>query len=186
MATTLDDVTVTDVNSKSQNPEKENGLKSKEAKEEAAKDSGKGAEEPKDEKAEEGKVEDEEVAAVEVEAKTGVAFPVKLDDGKRLNCVGLRKKSMLGLGIKIYGFGVYADNEKLKDLVKSKIGKSPAKPTKEMYQLVIDGDFGMTVRMVLVYSGVTMSMIKKNFDEVIGASIKKLNGGKKNDELSNK
>lgn len=28
-----------------------------------------------------------------------------LVDGKQLNCVGLRKKSMLGLGIKIYGFG---------------------------------------------------------------------------------
>ncbi|KAK8717009.1 hypothetical protein V6N13_044294 [Hibiscus sabdariffa] len=45
----------------------------------------------------------EEVAA-EVEPNTGVSFPVKLDDGKQLNCVGVRKKSMLGLGIKIYGF----------------------------------------------------------------------------------
>lgn len=43
--------------------------------------------------------------AVEVELKTGVSFPAKLDDGKQLNCVGLRKKSILGLGIKIYGFG---------------------------------------------------------------------------------
>ncbi|MBA0640852.1 hypothetical protein Goklo_023753 [Gossypium klotzschianum] len=34
----------------------------------------------------------EEVA---VEPKTGVSFPVKLDDGKQLNCVGLRKKSMV-------------------------------------------------------------------------------------------
>lgn len=52
------------------------------------------------------KEEEKEAAiAVEVEPKTGVPFPVKLDDGKQLNCVGLRKKSMLGLGIKIYGFG---------------------------------------------------------------------------------
>lgn len=40
-----------------------------------------------------------------MEPKTGVSFPVKLDDGQQLNCVGLRKKSMLGVGIKIYGFG---------------------------------------------------------------------------------
>lgn len=51
------------------------------------------------------KEEAKEDIAVEVEPKTGVSFPVKLNDGKQLNCVGLRKKSMLGLGIKIYGFG---------------------------------------------------------------------------------
>ncbi|KAL9458320.1 hypothetical protein AB3S75_007230 [Citrus x aurantiifolia] len=124
--------------------------------------------------------------AVKVEPKTGVSFPVKLGDGKQLNCVGLRKKSILGLGIKIYGFGIYADNEKLKELLRSKIGKAPAKATKEMYQAVIDSDVGMTVRMVIVFSNLTMSMVKKNFDEGLGASIKKLTGGKKNDELTNK
>lgn len=81
---------------------------------------------------------------------------------------------------------MYADNEKLKDLLKSKIGKSIAKPTKEMYQLVIDSDFGMMVRMVIVYSGLTMSMVSKSFDEGLEASIKKLTGGKKNEELTNK
>ncbi|OMO69282.1 Chalcone isomerase [Corchorus olitorius] len=123
---------------------------------------------------------------VEVEPKTGVSFPVKLDDGKQLSCVGMRKKSMLGLGIKIYGFGIYTDNEKLKDLMKSKIGKAPAKPSKELYQAVIDSDVEMMVRLVIVYSGLTMSMVRKNFDEGLGASIKKLTGGKKNDELANK
>ncbi|KAJ4827566.1 hypothetical protein Tsubulata_004787 [Turnera subulata] len=127
-----------------------------------------------------------EEVAVEVEPKTGVSFPVKLDDGKQLMSVGLRKKSMLGLGIKIYGFGMYTDNEKLKDLLKSKIGKAPAKPTKDMYQVVIDSDVGMMMRLVIVFSGLTMSMVRKNFDEGLGASIKKLTGGKKNDELSNK
>lgn len=47
-----------------------------------------------------------EEVAVEIEPKTGVSFPFKLDDGKQLGCVGLRKKSMLGIGIKIYGFGM--------------------------------------------------------------------------------
>ncbi|PSS30352.1 Fatty-acid-binding protein [Actinidia chinensis var. chinensis] len=126
-----------------------------------------------------------EEVPVETEPKTGVSFPVKLDDGKQLNAVGLRKKSMLGLGIKIYGFGVYAANEKLKDLLRSKIGKAPAKPTKEMYQLVIDSDAGMLVRMVIVFSNLTISMVRKNFDEGLGASIKKLTGGK-NDELTKK
>lgn len=58
-----------------------------------------GSEVPKEE------VARKEEVAVEVEPKTGVSFPVKLDDGKQLNCVGLRKKSMLGMGIKVYGFG---------------------------------------------------------------------------------
>ncbi|OVA20603.1 Chalcone isomerase [Macleaya cordata] len=130
----------------------------------------------------------EENVAVQIEAKTGVSFPVKLlDDGKALNAVGMRKKTILGLGIKIYGFGMYADNEKLKELMRSKIGsKVPSKPTKEMYQLVIDSNVGMMVRLVIVFGGLTMTMVKKNFDEGLGASIKKLNGGRKNDELSNK
>ncbi|XP_034208420.1 fatty-acid-binding protein 1-like [Prunus dulcis] len=89
-----------------------------------------------------------EEVAVEIEPKTGVSFPFKLDDGKQLGCVGLRKKSMLGIGIKIYGFGIYADNEKLRELLKLKIGKAPAKPTKDMYQLVIDSDAEMMVRVM--------------------------------------
>ncbi|PQQ13203.1 fatty-acid-binding protein 1-like [Prunus yedoensis var. nudiflora] len=60
----------------------------------------------------------EEEVALEIEPKTGVSFPFKLDDGKQLGCVGLRKKSMLGMGIKIYGF----DNENLRELLKLKIG----------------------------------------------------------------
>ncbi|XP_038997832.1 fatty-acid-binding protein 1-like [Hibiscus syriacus] len=127
----------------------------------------------------------QEEVAVEVEPKTGVSFPVKLDDGKQLNCVGVRKKSMLGLGIKIYGFGMYADNETLKNLLKSKIGKGLEKLNKELYQLVIDSDVEMVVRLVIVFSSLTMSMVRKNFEEGLGASINKLTGGKK-DEVANK
>ncbi|OIT06469.1 PREDICTED: fatty-acid-binding protein 1-like [Nicotiana attenuata] len=127
----------------------------------------------------------EEEVPVEVEPKTGVSFPVKLEDGMQLKAVGLRKKSMLGMGLKIYGFGIYADNEKLKDLMQSKIGKAPSKPTKEMYQMVIDSDFGMIVRLVIVFSNLTINMVRKNFDEGLGAAIKKLTGGK-NEELTKK
>ncbi|XP_051140534.1 chalcone isomerase-like protein 1 [Andrographis paniculata] len=122
---------------------------------------------------------------VEVEAKTGVSFPVVLDDAKQLTAVGLRKKSMLGLGIKIYAFGIYADNDKLKDLLKAKFVKAPAKATKEMYQMIIDSDVAMVVRMVIVFNGLTISMVKKNFDEGLGASIKKLTGTK-NEKLTKK
>ncbi|XP_027152758.1 fatty-acid-binding protein 1-like [Coffea eugenioides] len=123
--------------------------------------------------------EQEADVPVEVEPKTGVSFPVKLNDGKQLEAVGLRKKSMLGLGIKIYAFGIYADNDELKALVRDKIGKAPAKPTKEMYHMVIDSDVGTIVRLVIVFSSLTMSMVRKNFDEGLGAAIKKLTGGKK-------
>ncbi|KAI3868889.1 hypothetical protein MKX03_036418, partial [Papaver bracteatum] len=54
-----------------------------------------------------------------------------------------------------------------------------------MYQMVIDSDVGMIVRLVIVFGNLTMNMVKKNFDEGLGGSIKKLNGGKKNEELTN-
>ncbi|XP_077226634.1 chalcone isomerase-like protein 1 [Tasmannia lanceolata] len=140
-------------------------------------------------KIEEMKIKDdvkEENVAVQIEPKTGVSFPVKLADGKELNSTGLRKKSVLGIGVKIYGFGMYADNLKLKELLKSKISKIPEKPTKEMYQLVIDSDVGAMVRLVIVFGGLSMSMVRKNFDEGLGASLKKLTGGQKNEELVNR
>ncbi|XP_068645558.1 chalcone isomerase-like protein 1 [Aristolochia californica] len=130
--------------------------------------------------------EGKEEVGTETEPKTGVSFPVKLEDGKQLNAVGMRKKSVLGLGIKIYAFGVYADKEKLKEVLKSKISTAPEKPTKQMYEIAIDSDVPMTMKLVIVFSGLTMNMIKKNFDEGLGASIKKINGGRKNEDLANK
>ncbi|KAK6153091.1 hypothetical protein DH2020_012730 [Rehmannia glutinosa] len=127
----------------------------------------------------------EKEVPVEVEPKSGISFPVRLSDGKLLKAVGLRKTSMLGISIKIYGFGIYANNEKLKDLLRTKIGKTPSKPTKEMYQLVIDNDVGMKVRLVIGYSGLTMTMVRKSFDEGLGAAIKKITGAK-NEELTKK
>ncbi|KAG5527194.1 hypothetical protein RHGRI_028182 [Rhododendron griersonianum] len=115
-----------------------------------------------------GEEKKEEKVHFETEPKTGVTFPVKLDDGKQLNAVGL-----------------YADNVRLKEILESKFGKAPTKPTEEMYQLVIDSDAGMRVRLVIVFSNLTMSRVRKNFDEGLGASIKKLTGGK-NDELAKK
>lgn len=81
--------------------------------------------------------------------------------------------------------GIYGDNEKLKDLLGAKMVKAPSQPTKDMYQMVIDSDVAMMVRLVITYSGLTMSLVRKNFDEGIGASIKKLTG-RKNEELTKK
>ncbi|KAL2500098.1 Fatty-acid-binding protein 1 [Abeliophyllum distichum] len=103
----------------------------------------------------------------EVETKSGISFPGKLDDGKLLKA------------------RYNADNENLRELVTTKVGKAPSKPTKDMYQMVIDSDVGMMVRLVIVYSSLTMNMVRKNFDEGLGAAIKKLTGGK-NEELTKK
>ena len=83
MATTAENVIVKDENGMKAAEDKTNGkVHEKETV---------GGEVPKEE------AKKEEVA-VEVEPKTGVSFPVKLDDGKQLNCVGLRKKSIHGMG----------------------------------------------------------------------------------------
>ncbi|GLT52464.1 hypothetical protein SLA2020_258100 [Shorea laevis] len=127
-----------------------------------------------------------EEVAVEVEPKTGVPFPVKLDDGKlQLNCVGVTRKSILGIGIKVYAFGIYADNEKLKDLMKSKIGTAPPKPTKEMYDVVIESDVPMMIRISMTFSNISNTpRVKSLFADDIAGAIKKVNGGTRNDELS--
>lgn len=55
-----------------------------------------------------------------------------------------------------------------------------------MYQLVIDSDVEMVVRLVIVFTGLPMSLVKKKFGDGLGASIKKLSGGIKDDELTSK
>lgn len=62
-----------------------------------------GGQKDKEPKSEEKK---EEEVPVEVEPKSGVSFTIRLSDGKQLQVVGLRKKSMLGMGIKVYAFGM--------------------------------------------------------------------------------
>lgn len=87
-------------------------------KEKLAAQQGKDAEETKDptdkklSEEKEPKCEDREKqeVPVEVEPKTGVSFPIKLEDRKQLTAIGLRKKSMLGMGIKVYAFGIIYQN----------------------------------------------------------------------------
>jgi hypothetical protein len=82
--------------------------------------------------------------------------------------------------------GIYADSEKLRDLLKLKIGEAPTKPTEKMYQLVIDSDVYLVIRFVIVFRGLSMSILKKNRDDRLEASIKNLSGDEKNVELANK
>lgn len=55
----------------------------------------------------EGEVEVEENVKVEIKPKTGVAFPVKLADGKQLDSLGLRRRKVIAININIYAFGEY-------------------------------------------------------------------------------
>ncbi|XP_031480645.1 chalcone isomerase-like protein 1 [Nymphaea colorata] len=120
----------------------------------------------------------------EVEPKTGVAFPLTLENRKRLHATGLRKKKVMGISFKIYAFGLYADHVKMKEVIQSKFPKMPEKPEQDMYDLVINSDFEMTVKLVIVFRGLTMSLVRKQFDTGLGASIKKLSGEKHEELLS--
>lgn len=78
--------------------------------------------------------------------------------------------------------GIYADNQKLMSVVNSKVVKAPPEmASKEMYEKVIDNPVGITVKMVIVFPRVPMSMVRNNFNEGIGVAIRKLGGGNNND-----
>lgn len=82
--------------------------------------------------------------------------------------------------------GIYADCTSLKEHLKAKFPIPPEKPTEEFYKAVIDADVGMMLRMVIVFTGLNMSIIRKSLDESIGASLKKLTDGKDHTELIKK
>uniref|UniRef100_A0A804MS19 Chalcone-flavonone isomerase family protein n=1 Tax=Zea mays TaxID=4577 RepID=A0A804MS19_MAIZE len=59
-----------------------------------------------------------------VEPRTGATFPTEAAVGRRLLGIGLRKTSVLGLkSIDVYAFGVYADDNDLKQQLKEKYSK---------------------------------------------------------------
>lgn len=74
----------------------------------------------------------------------------------------------------------------MKEHLKAKFPTPPMKPTEEFYKAVIDADIGMVLRMVIVFGGLNMSIIRKSLDESIGASLKKLTDGQDNTELVKK
>ncbi|XP_043697823.1 fatty-acid-binding protein 1 [Telopea speciosissima] len=121
-----------------------------------------------------------------MEPRTGASFPSILNDTRRLLGIGLRKKSVLGLkNIDVYAFGVYADENDIKNLLSEKYGKLsvPAlKENKEFQEDVLEKDICMTVRLQIVYGRLSISSVRSAFEESVGSRLQKF-GGSDNQEL---
>ncbi|KAF9666351.1 hypothetical protein SADUNF_Sadunf16G0220500 [Salix dunnii] len=113
-----------------------------------------------------GEVPKEEVAD-EVEDKTGgflsrervtQTAEVTLQSCTLKHCIHYKAESTGLAPYTTQRMRMHADNEKLKHLLKSEIGKAPGKPTKDMYQVVIDSYAAVMERLIIVFSSLTMSM----------------------------
>ncbi|ONK55906.1 uncharacterized protein A4U43_C10F2170 [Asparagus officinalis] len=119
-------------------------------------------------------------SATSVEPKTGVSFPSVLDGTRRLLAAGVRKKSVFGLkNIDVYAFGVYADDNDVKELSKK---YSERKENKEVISDVLDQDVRMTVRLQIVYGRLSIRSVRSAFEESVGSRLLKF-GGPDNKEL---
>ncbi|XP_068653590.1 fatty-acid-binding protein 1-like isoform X2 [Aristolochia californica] len=112
-----------------------------------------------------------------VESKTGVSFPTLLKDTQRLLGIGLRKKSIMGLkNVDVYAFGVYADEQEIKNLMAESFGKfsvSELKENKNFYAQILDKDLSMTVRLQIVYGSLNIRSVRNAFEESVGTRLKK-------------
>jgi len=121
-----------------------------------------------------------------VEPNTGVSFPSVFYETKQLAGVGVRKKSILGLkNINVYAFGVYVDENSLKEKLVDKYGKmsvTELKDSKEFYEDVIGNDLSLTVRLEIVYGKLSIGSVRSAFEESIGSRLQKFSGSQ-NKEL---
>ncbi|XP_065861148.1 fatty-acid-binding protein 1 [Euphorbia lathyris] len=121
-----------------------------------------------------------------VESKTGASFPSVILESRRLLGIGLRKKSVLGLkNIDVYAFGVYADDNDVRNVLGEKYGKlsiSELKKSKVFKDDLIEGDIPMTVRLQIVYSKLSIRSVRNAFEESVGSRLAKF-GGPDNKEL---
>ncbi|KAJ6423960.1 hypothetical protein OIU84_024854 [Salix udensis] len=85
---------------------------------------------------------EEKVNDIDDQHKAADGGEVKLDDGKQLMNIVLRKKSMLYKNL-TYSFGTQ---------------NAPGKPTKDRYQVVIDSYATVMVRLVIVFSSLKLCM----------------------------
>lgn len=110
-----------------------------------------------------------------VETKTGAAFPSVIFESRRLLGIGLRKKTILGLkNIDVYAFGVYADVDEVRKVLSEKYGKlsvSELKESKEFKEDFMGGDIGMTVRLQIVYSKLSIRSVRSAFEESVGSRL---------------
>ncbi|XP_018856033.1 fatty-acid-binding protein 1 [Juglans regia] len=128
----------------------------------------------------------EKSSSAVVEYKNGISFPSILGDSRRLLGIGLRKKSIFGLkNIDVYAFGVYADENGLKESLGEKYEKlstSEFKENKECNEDLIDNDIDMTVRLQIVYSKLSIRSVRSAFEQSVGSRLQKF-GGSDNKEL---
>ncbi|KDP21455.1 hypothetical protein JCGZ_21926 [Jatropha curcas] len=121
-----------------------------------------------------------------VESKTGVSFPSVVSESRRLLGIGLRRKSVLGLkNIDVYAFGVYADDDQVKNVLGEKYGKlsiSELKENKEFKEDLMELDIFITVRLQIVYSRLSIRSVRSAFEESVGSRLQKF-GGPDNKEL---
>ncbi|KAG9456443.1 hypothetical protein H6P81_000951 [Aristolochia fimbriata] len=124
---------------------------------------------------------------IAVESKTGVSFPTLLKDTQRLLGIGLRKKSIVGLkNIDIYAFGVYADDQEIKNLIAENFGAlsaSELKENKDFYAQILHNDLSMTVRLQIVYGRLNIRSVRSAFEESVGIRLKKFSGSDNNELL---
>ncbi|XP_011026161.1 PREDICTED: fatty-acid-binding protein 1 [Populus euphratica] len=110
-----------------------------------------------------------------VETKTGAVFPSVIFESRRLLGIGLRKKIILGLKhIDVYAFGVYADVDEVRKVLSEKYGKlsvSELKESKEFKEDLMGGDIGMTVRLQIVYSKLSIRSVRSAFEESVGSRL---------------
>ncbi|KAG8080035.1 hypothetical protein GUJ93_ZPchr0007g6038 [Zizania palustris] len=114
-----------------------------------------------------------------VEPRTGAAFPAETAGGRRLLGVGLRRTTILGLkSIDVYAFGVYADDNDLKQL-REKYQKLPVSELKKNAELINDAlerDIRMTVRLQIVYGRLSIRSVRSAFEKSIGSRLQKFGG----------
>ncbi|MCL7031073.1 hypothetical protein MKW94_006479 [Papaver nudicaule] len=113
--------------------------------------------------------------------KTGFPFPAILNDNRRLLGIGLRRKVLFGLkNIDVYAFGVYADNNEIKNLLSEKYSEFSASELKESSKLnedVMENDICMTVRLQIAYGRLSIRSVRNAFEDSVGSRLKKFGGG---------
>ncbi|KAI3668167.1 hypothetical protein L6452_43244 [Arctium lappa] len=127
-------------------------------------------------------------AAVITESKTGMSFPAVVKDSQGLLGIGLRRKAVFGLkNIDVYAFGVYADDNDIKNFVSEKYGTLSTNELKqkEVTQDLMESDISVTVRLQIVYGKLSIRSVRNAFEDSVGNRLKKF-GGSDNKELLQK
>ncbi|KAK1428287.1 hypothetical protein QVD17_17118 [Tagetes erecta] len=117
--------------------------------------------------------------SVVTESKTGVEFPAVLNESLGLLGIGLRKKAVFGLkNIDVYAFGVYADDNEIKNFLSEKYGSLSTTELKDknITQDLMESDISVTVRLQIVYGKLSIRSVRNAFEDSVGNRIKKFAG----------